>query len=182
MQITGGYLNSRKIKTIKSLEARPTLSKTRQGIFNSLLSVIKDFSGKTFLDLFAGSAIMSFEAVSRGFEEVETVEKNKKTALLIKENINTLKIEPDLYVGDALKFLKSTDKKFDVIFIDPPYDSSLYDSSLEIIRTKKLLEAEGVIILEHKKNKLIDVNRFEIIKQKDYADTKVTFLRISEAL
>lgn len=180
MQITGGFLNSRKIKTLKADNVKPTLSKARQGIFNSLISVFGDFSDKIFLDLFAGSAIMSFEAVSRGFKEVITVENDKKTAKIIRTNFEDFKIQPNLFVIDALRFLKKTDKKFDLIFVDPPYESSLYDSALQIIREKQLLNNGGIIVMEHKNDKMINVNGFNIIKTKDYSDIRITFLESSE--
>ena len=64
MNITGGKLNSRKIKVLEQTNIKPTLSKVRQGIFNSLSTLI-DFDGKMFLDMFSGSGIMAFEAYSR---------------------------------------------------------------------------------------------------------------------
>ena len=131
MQITGGIYNSRKIKTPEYENIKPTLSKTRQGIFNSLSSMI-DFEGKVFIDMFSGSGIMSLEAISRGFEVI-TFEKDKKTALSIKENFKALKLTPNLYFGDSLKNILKISKKADVIFIDPPYETDLYDRALKII-------------------------------------------------
>lgn len=180
MQITGGLLNSRKIKTSNSGNVKPTLSKTRQGVFNSLTSLLGGFSGKSFLDLFAGSAIMSFEAISRGFDEVITVENDRRTANIIKSNFDEFKIDSNLFITDALKFLKKTDIKYDVIFIDPPYDSSLYDSALQLIKEKQLLKDGGVAILEHKRDKLINTNGFKIVKVKDYSDIKITFIEMAE--
>ena len=176
MNITGGYLNSRKIKTNKSDNVRPTLSKTRQAVFSSLLSFLGEFNEKSFLDLFAGSAIISFEAISRGFKTVYTVEQDRKTAKIIKDNFEDLKLKPNMTISDAVKFLKTTDKKFDVIFLDPPYDSDLYDKSLKVIKDRNLLKTNGIIILEHKSDKNIDTESFEIVKTKDYSDIRITFL------
>ena len=78
MQITGGYLKSRKIISPKGTNVRPTLSQIRESIFSILFSLI-DFKDKTFLDAFAGSGIMGFEAVSRGFKKAVFIVKNKKT-------------------------------------------------------------------------------------------------------
>lgn len=177
MQITGGYLNSRKIKTNKDINVKPTLAKIRQGIFNILLSLIGNFSEKSFLDLFAGSAIMSFEAVSRGFNSVITVEKDKKTARFIKENFNELRIKSEFLLTDAITFLKKTDKSFDVIFLDPPYESNLYNEALGLIKDKKLLNYGGFIVLEHKPDKLINTEDFDIVKIKEYGSVKVSFLK-----
>lgn len=176
MIITGGYLNSRKIKTAESENVKPTLSKTRQGIFNSLSSLIT-FENKSFLDLFAGSAIMSFEAVSRGFENVSAVEKDKKTALCIKKNIKDLDVNVNLFFADAVKFLSKNQSSFNVIFIDPPYDSGLYDKVLNIISFNSILSENGIVILEHLAEKKINLGGFEIIKQKTYADKCITFIQ-----
>ncbi len=74
MQITGGYLKSRKIISPKGSNVRPTLSKTRESLFNVLANLI-DFDGSAFLDIFAGSGIIGFEAASRGFASVDFLEK-----------------------------------------------------------------------------------------------------------
>ena len=160
MQITGGIYNSRKIKTPEYENIKPTLSKTRQGIFNSLSSMI-DFEGKVFIDMFSGSGIMSLEAISRGFEVI-TFEKDKKTALSIKENFKALKLIPNLYFGDSLKNILKISKKADVIFIDPPYETDLYDRALKIIAENNILAEDGVIILEHPIKKEFDLNGYII--------------------
>ena len=76
MHITGGYLKSRKIESPKGANVRPTLSQVRESIFSVLYS-ITDFEKKSFLDAFAGSGIIGFEALSRGFEQVCFIEKDK---------------------------------------------------------------------------------------------------------
>lgn len=175
MRITGGTFNSRKIKTEDFENVKPTLSKTRQGIFNSLSSLI-DFSGKSFLDMFSGSGIMSFEAYSRGFSPVFAIEKDKKTAALIRQNFNDFKIPQNLLFGDALRVVTRLERKFDVVFVDPPYESDLYDKALFKIRELSLLTPEGIVVLEHPTSKVIDFQGFEVIKVKEYSDKSITFL------
>lgn len=176
MQITGGKYNSRKIKTPKYDNIKPTLSKTRQGIFNALSSLI-DFDGKLFIDMFAGSGIMSLEAISRGFEVI-SFEKDKKTAFAIKESFKSLKLSPNLYFGDSIKNVAKINRIADVVFIDPPYESDLYEKSLEAI--KSIINKESIIILEHPINKPIDINGFTLIKSKTYADKQISFISLEE--
>ena len=178
MQITGGYLKSRKIDSPKGANVRPTLSQVRESIFSMLLSLI-DFEDKTFLDAFAGSGIMGFEALSRGFGNATFIEKDKKTFFQLKDNAKKLGLEPEFYIGDTLKVLKKLAKYFDVIYVDPPYQSGLYDDVLRVINQQKLLNEAGVVILEHPKNLNINTKGYEIIKQKTYADKTVTFLCIN---
>ncbi len=176
MNITGGKYNSRKIKTAEYENIKPTLSKTRQGIFNTLSAMI-NFDDKLFIDMFSGSGIMGLEALSRGFRVI-SFEKDKKTALSIKECYKSLKLLPELYFGDALKNILKINIKADVIFIDPPYESDLYEKSLKIIKENNILNKEGIIILEHPIDKDIDIRGFEIIKIKTYGDKQITYLKL----
>ena len=182
MNITGGKYNSIKIKTLESDFVRPTLSKIRAGVFNSLNSIL-NFETGSFLDCFGGSGIISLEAISRGFKNVVTIEKDSKTAKIIKENFASLKIEPNLIIKDALKAMQNIDMTFDVIYLDPPYlMSDLYENSLKIIEEKKLLKNNGIIILEIKKGKINFKipSIFQIFKEKTYGNTSVLFLKISK--
>ena len=174
MQITGGKYNSRKIKTPDYENIKPTLSKTRQGIFNTLNTMIT-FDNKVFIDMFAGSGIMGFEALSRGFRVI-SMEKDKKTALAVKECFKALNIKPEIYFGDALKNISKINVKADVIFIDPPYDSDLYEKSLAVIKSNNILEKDGIIILEHPLEKIIDYNSFQLLKNKTYGNKQITYL------
>ena len=178
MQITGGIYNSRKIKTPEYDNIKPTLSKTRQGIFNTLASMI-DFEGKIFFDMFSGSGIMSLEAVSRGFKAV-SFEKDRKTALAIQQTFKALNLTPEIYFGDSLKNIIKPAYKADIIFIDPPYDSDLYEKSLEVIRNNNILNTNGILILEHPIDKQIKYEGFDIIKAKIYGNKQITFINQAE--
>ena len=103
MQITGGIYKGRKVIAPDENITRPTLSKVRMGVFNTLFSLIGDFEGKSFLDLFGGSGIMGLEALSRGFERVKVFEKNPKVAQILKKNYETLGLKPDLKIGDTVR-------------------------------------------------------------------------------
>ena len=174
MQITGGKYNSRKIKTPEYDNIKPTLSKTRQGIFNALGSLI-DFENKLFVDMFSGSGIMSLEALSRGFNVI-SFEKDKRTAFAIKESFKSLGLTPELYFGDSLKNILKINKKADVIFIDPPYETDLYEKALNVIKDNNILSTGGIIILEHPVDKSIKYEGFELVKAKTYGNKQISFL------
>ncbi|MBS4759798.1 MAG: 16S rRNA (guanine(966)-N(2))-methyltransferase RsmD [Clostridium sp.] len=178
MQITGGYLNSRKIDSPKGNNVRPTLSQIRESIFSILFGLI-DFEESTFLDAFAGSGIMGFEALSRGFKRVSFIEKDKKTFALLKTNSEKLNVKPDFHFGDTSKTLKKLESEFDVIYIDPPYQGGLYNEVLDIIKTHKLLKTQGILVLEHPKSLDINITDFKLVKQKTYSDKSLTFLGLS---
>ena len=170
MIITAGKFKGQKVVAPDENITRPTLSKVRMSIFNTLQALI-EFNGSSFLDMFAGSGIMGLEALSRGFESAVAIEKNPKVVRVIKENFKKFKQAPKLLVGDSIKVLSKSEQKFDVIYIDPPYFSGVYENSLEAVRNI----SSGIVILEHVVD--VDFGDFEVIKQKKYGDKFVTFLR-----
>lgn len=181
MHITGGYLKSRKIDSPKGENVRPTLSQIRESIFSILYSMI-EFENSDFLDLFSGSGIMGFEAVSRGFKSADFIEKDRKTFSLIKTNAEKLglnKENADFHFGDSIKVLRKINKKFDVIYVDPPYQSGLYDSVLDSIHKSEAMKKDGIIILEHPKDLGIHTENYEVLKQKNYSGKIITFLGFS---
>ena len=178
MNITGGKFNSRKVTAPDSDKVRPTLSKIRESVFNMLSSLI-DFEKAAFLDTFSGSGIISLEAVSRGFKKVILIEKDYKTAKIIKENYAQLGLEPNLIIKDAVSFLDKIDEKFDVIYLDPPYkEVELYNKTLKKIYERGLLNENGVIIAESQKGIKYEVpENFLLIKEKIYGDTVIKIFR-----
>ncbi len=89
MIITAGKFKGRKVTAPDENITRPTLSKVRMSVFNTLQSLI-EFQGSSFLDMYAGSGIMGLEALSRGFTKVTAIEKNPKAVNIIKSNIKTI--------------------------------------------------------------------------------------------
>lgn len=172
MNITGGIYNKHKIKAPDENITRPTLSKVRMSVFNILGSMI-NFEGKSFLDMYSGSGIMCLEALSRGFESASAIEQNKKVYSIIKSNFFKYEKKHNLklYLGDSLKICQKISEKFDVIYIDPPYFSNIYEQSLEVIKGV----CGGIVILEHVEAVKIPQD-FNILKQKKYGDKFITFL------
>ena len=171
MIITGGKYKGRKIQAPDEKITRPTLSKIRQGVFNVLFSELGDFQGKTFLDLFGGSGIMGLEAISRGFEDVVVFEKNPKIAQVLKKNYATLGLNPNLKIGDSIKLTEKLDRSFDVVYIDPPYYSGVYEEVFNQLR--KLNLQDTIIVAEHSEPLIIE--NYELLKEKNYGGKSVSF-------
>lgn len=167
MIITAGIYKGRKVSAPDAGIARPTLSQVRMGIFNTLFSIMGDFEGKSFLDMFGGSGVMGLEALSRGFSKVKVFEKNIKASQVIKKNYETLGLKADLTLGDSIKLIRKTDEIFDVVYIDPPYMSGIYEEVLKHIQG-------GIIIVEHSQK--LDFQGFEMLKQKNYGGKLITYL------
>ena len=169
MNITAGIFKGQKIAAPDEKITRPTLSKVRMAVFNTLQS-LTDFNGKSFLDMFSGSGIMALEALSRGFETAVAIEKHPKVISVIKNNYKKFNPSPELMQGDSLNIVQKLDKKFDVVYIDPPYYSGIYEQSLDAVKNI----AHNIIILEHVTE--VDFGDLEILKQKKYGDKYITFL------
>lgn len=174
MIITGGKYKGRKVQAPDEKITRPTLSKVRQGVFNTLFSLIGDFEGKSFLDLFGGSGVMGLEALSRGFEDVYVFEKSPKVSQILKKNYSTLKLTPNLKIGDSLKMLENLDKNFDVIYIDPPYYSGVYEEVFKLLG--KYVQPTTIIIAEH--TEPLKIGGFNLIKEKNYGGKLVSFFTL----
>lgn len=173
MNITGGIYNRQKVIAPDKSITRPTLSKIRMSVFNVLNSLI-DFDGKSFLDMYSGSGIMGLEALSRGFCSITAIEKNKNAYNIIKSNFSKYEKKHNikLIFGDSLKIVPKFNDKFDVIYIDPPYFSGIYEDSITAVQNI----SSGLVILEHVTD--FDIPKdFEIIKRKKYGEKFITFLK-----
>ena len=171
MNITAGKYKGQKIIAPDENITRPTLSKVRMSVFNTLQAMV-DFEGLSFLDMYSGSGIMALEAISRGFSHATLIEKNKKVYNIITQNIKKYESENDikLILGDSLKVCEKLNSKFDIIYIDPPYFSGIYEKSLEVA----LKNSSGIIILEHVTE--LDLSKVNLLKQKQYGDKFISFI------
>lgn len=169
MNITGGKYNGRVLKAPDATLARPTLSKVRMAVFNTLYSLLGEFQGKSFLDVFSGSGIMGLEALSRGFEKVTGIEKNRIVYDVVKNNYKILGVSSNLILGDSLKVLKRFEgQTFDVIYIDPPYLSGIYEKVLLALPDFK------IAVVEHSED--VDFSRFRVLQSKNYGGKKITYI------
>lgn len=127
LKLIGGLWKGRLLKTPKSSSTRPTQGMLRGAVFNICQNQIE---GARFLDLFAGSGAMGLEALSRGASHATFVEQNRDAAACIQANIKTLdaSAQATLMISDVTKALALLEKKgslFDIIYIDPPYDTGI---------------------------------------------------------
>lgn len=144
VRIIGGQYRRRLLPFPDAEGLRPTPDRVRETVFNWLG---QDMHGKHCLDLFAGSGALGFEAASRGAGRVVMVEKSRKVAESLKANQQLLAATHiDVVAMDALLYLKSCRERFDVIFLDPPYDSTLLQQVLPLVGA--LLAQDGVLYFE----------------------------------
>ncbi len=180
MRIIAGSARSLPLKTIEGKDTRPTTDKIKETLFNVLQF---DIAGSYFLDLFAGSGQIGLEALSRGANYAVFVENSKKAAACIQDNIKFTKFEKEsnLITSDAVTAIRTMDGKykFDIIFMDPPYDKDLEKDVLYALSDSSLLKDDSIIVVESSLNTNFDYISeygYEIVKEKIYKTNKHTFL------
>jgi 16S rRNA (guanine966-N2)-methyltransferase len=144
VRISAGEWRSRLLKFPDVDGLRPTPDRVRQTVFNWLG---QELNGLVCLDLFAGTGVMGFEAISRGAKKAIMIEKSKSAFKALMDNKLALKAENAQIVNaDALQFLANNQEKFDVIFVDPPYQQGWLDKVLpHLVRH---LTEEGLAYVE----------------------------------
>lgn len=149
MRIISGKFKGTVLKTPEGENTRPTADRVKEGIFSSIQF---DIDGAAVLDCFAGSGQLSLEALSRGASFAVLCEKDKKALQIIKENIEKINASDRTAVVN-LPFEKSLSliKKyspFDIVFIDPPYKSLLWEDTVNLLEVDNLLSGNCKIICE----------------------------------
>ena len=148
LRVTAGSLRGRRIPVPKG-EVRPTSERARQAFFNIVGSRIQ---GARFLDLFAGSGIFSFEAVSRGAAAAVAIDSSRRSAEGIDRAAKSLGIPVRAVTADVLAGIKRLGGEvFDVIYADPPYAYERYDDLLMTIDTELSLAPDAVVAIEHRR-------------------------------
>ncbi len=150
MRITGGILKGRVTKVPDGKMAiRPAMDRMRESVFDILNPKIP---GKSFLDLFSGSGTIALEAVSHGAKEVSLCEMDKAKASTILKNVamaEEVGVRIDCHFMAVELYLKRCKKKFDFIFLDPPFPYKFRKSLIEIISERKLITENGLAIIHY---------------------------------
>ena len=149
MRIIGGIHRGRTIRPPKNLPVRPTTDKAKEGLFNILNNRV-DFDELDVLDLFCGTGNISFEFLSRDVKSITCVDQNFRCIGFVKSTMQELgRTTAKTFRADALKFVESTNQKWDLIFADPPYDFPKYPELVSSILKRELLNKNGILIIEH---------------------------------
>ncbi len=144
VRISAGAWRSRLLKFPDVDGLRPTPDRVRQTVFNWLG---QDLTGKTCLDLFAGTGAMGFEALSRNAKNVVMIENSNLAYQSLVQNQTLLKADNCQTLNqDALVFLSQNTQKFDIIFCDPPYNKNWLDKLLPILNQH--VTENGVVYVE----------------------------------
>ena len=184
MRVIAGTARSLPLKTLEGLETRPTTDRIKETLFNMIQHGMCDCR---FLDLFAGSGGIGIEARSRGAKEAVFVEKNKRAAAIIRDNLRFTKLSDGCQVleMDVLSAIARLDGKpaFDYIFMDPPYNKDLEKQVLWALRNNSCINGDTVLIIEASLTTSFDYLEeygYELIKRKEYKTNVHMFVGVKK--
>ena len=179
MRVIAGLLKGRKLERIDTLGIRPTSDRVREAMFSILNNNVLD---SIFLDLFAGSGGVGIEAYSRGASEIVFIDSNPDSIKILKKNLFKIGLAEGIEVYNtdykiAISKLGSRAKKFDIIFIDPPYNKNIPIEAINKIYENDILSRKGIIIIEHDIKEFMPekVNIYKLHKRKKYGNTQLSF-------
>ena len=184
MRVIAGKARSLPLKSVDDLGTRPTQDRTKETLFNVIGNYVYD---SMFLDLFSGSGAIGIEALSRGASKAYMVENNRKALGFIEHNLNFTKLSEDAVVMkcdvmEALSKLQKDSVKFDIIFMDPPYNKMLEKQVLIFLSKSDLIDRKSQIIVEAALEtdfSYVEDLGYEIVKEKKYKTNKHLFLKVT---
>ena len=147
MRIISGIRRGHKLFEFEGDDVRPTTDRVKESVFNIIQTFIPD---AVCLDMFAGSGALSFEAISRGAKKAVCLDKDKRSIDIIKKNANSLDFSDycEIINTSCFDYMERAKEKFDVIFLDPPYNKNFIEPVLEGIVKNNLLNENGIVVLE----------------------------------
>lgn len=178
MRIIAGKAGGLNLKSLKGRDVRPTLDRVKESMFNIIAFYLADAE---VLDLFAGFGGLGIEALSRGARTVDFVEIAKSHLNIIKENLAKANLaeQAELHQQDVYNYLNNCSKKYDLIFMDPPYEKKMSRKAIELIIENNLLKKDALIISERSANeKSEEFEALEIIKNKKYGNSLLTIYKL----
>lgn len=180
MRIIAGENRGHKLKSVPGMRTRPTADRVKEAVFSSLEPLL---CGSRFLDVFGGTGSIALEAVSRGAASAVIIERDDTALSVIRDNIAACGKQSRCRVirGDSLAVLERLQRQgaqFDLVYVDPPYQSGLYETVLARL-AEGLLAPGGMILLESAKNTSLSIQNsiFYIHKEKCYGDTRILYLK-----
>ena len=180
MRVIAGEARSIPLKTPAGDRTRPTTDRIKETLFNIIQNEVP---GASFLDLFAGSGAIGIEALSRGACWCVFVENDKAACDCIAENLKKTRLEPKTSVlkQDVFVALTNLEYKysFDVIFMDPPYDTELERRVLEYLTLSRMIDEDTLIIFEASLDtdlSYLEDLGYELVKIKRYKTNEHVFL------
>lgn len=167
MRVVAGELGGRKLVAPDGTSTRPTTDRVREAVFNALGSAGL-IDGALVADLFAGTGAIGIEAISRGADHCTFVERDRAALRALEENLDTLDLGERSRVVRSDAMQAATTLDVDLVFADPPYDFSAWDTLMSTVRADFVVAESGRPIAEQP--------GWAVLRSKRYGRTWVTFL------
>lgn len=174
MRIISGIKKGAKLIEFMGEDIRPTTDRVKESLFNLIQEFVADAN---VLDLFAGSGALCFEAISRGARYGVCTDKAKESVSVILKNRDKLGFidKVDVINIGAEEYLQKTTEKFDIIFMDPPYNKGFIEPALDKIISRDILSDDGIIVVESDSPDEINIpSGLKVLKERRYGRTNVT--------
>ena len=151
MRVITGAARGRKLLEPEGMAVRPTTDMVKEAMFNIIQF---DIEGRRVLDLFAGTGQLGIEALSRGAAECVFCDESARSVKLVRENLRRCGMSAKVEQCESISFLRRAGK-FDLVFLDPPYDSNLRENALEVIQNVDIMNDGGIIVCESRREKVL---------------------------
>ena len=183
MRIVSGFLKGKKINFLKSATTRPLRDYVKENIFNiinhsNLINVTLE--NANILDLYSGVGSFGIECISQGAKKSTFVENDNNALIVLKKNVNNLKIEnqTEVFNEKIILFLNrlSNKNKFEIIFFDPPFAENFFIEELKVIKNSTIYKKKHLVIIHREKTSEDDIEKImNILLVKKYGRSRVIF-------
>ena len=178
MRVIAGTARSVPLLSRDGLDTRPTADRVKEAVFNIIQFEVE---GRSVLDLFGGSGQLAIEALSRGASEAVIVDQSKDSISIIRQNLAKTRLSEraEVVCCDYMEYLNRTRKRFDLVFLDPPYGEKFLENALKRISEIDILKSGAIIVCERPAEKALpdDFTAFRRARDYRYGRTGVTVYR-----
>ncbi|WP_024834096.1 16S rRNA (guanine(966)-N(2))-methyltransferase RsmD [Ruminiclostridium josui] len=181
LRVISGSAKGLKLLTLEGMNTRPTTDRVKENLFNIIAPYIY---GSNVLDLFAGTGSLGIEALSRGANSAVFCDQNKQSIDIINRNLQHTKLmdKSEVFLGEAqliLKKLSQLSKKFDIIFLDPPYKKEIVPGILQDLEKYGVLDEKVLISVETDIEDQLpqEIGTLLVSRQQIYGKAKLTFYK-----
>lgn len=178
MRVIAGTARSVPLLSRDGLDTRPTADRVKEAVFNIIQFEVE---GRQVLDLFGGSGQMAIEALSRGASGAVIVDQSRESVSIIRQNLTKTKLSDraELVCADYMDYLHRCKKRFDLIFLDPPYREKFLENALNRISEIDILKSGGIIVCERPAEKALPdaYTAFRRVRDYRYGKTGITLYR-----
>jgi 16S rRNA (guanine966-N2)-methyltransferase len=168
LRVVAGEFKGHPLRAPRGVRTRPTADRVREALF----SILGDVTGAAVLDLFAGSGALGIEALSRGAASVTFVDKDARAVAAIRRNLEAVRAEGDVRHQDALGFLAAAEGTYDLVLIDPPYDSAARLAGPLAERLPAVLAKGARVVTESDKREPLELP-LPLARERVYGDTRI---------